>query len=727
MTTVSYGSLSKQLLERDFKLEEGVVSTECVVLATRHGLSASSFAKEWEAFAFTQKVKEMDETAVNKFAAFLDNRALSKRGEKAQRKEGIVRTKKRGHPKTTSGSSFAAAYGRELPSDSFRTPKKEPKSRDPVSQKRKADFSSPPSIRKVKSYTSPSIQASPASKSPYMSRTNRNESLVVFNEALSPFDKAGSSTSRPSGAIEVRPLGLNEMPSSFRYMMDDENEKAQSMSLSLSVIYLFSCAVQFHVVCFASLFLTSRLPPYSLCLSLSPFSPSLSLPSGFEERLVKLRENIVDYASQQVGDTLTQTTVSSKLASLSATADSTSVKMETEDDDEEEKDDVEVSPLNVVSHSNQQRLYVGRVCTDNDGHKDGVLNKGSTMLEGDRSLSRGARVVFDLKELDSFSLFPGQLVAATGVNINGRHVFASKVLESPFAPQTLISGSDIIKYNTGLEKKPLSVCVAAGPYTLSTDLEYEPLKDLLHSVAVRKPDVLVLMGPFVDEDHKLIKKGDQLLASFDQIFKDRLDLILRELNYVDTKVVVVPAVNDMTNEPVLPQPAFPAHALDHNEKFTMLPNPGRLQVNDVVFNFCSLDIISRMSRAEKSEKCTGNRLTRLASHLFQQRSVYPIFPAIPGDAIDFTHYKDLEMKESPDIFISPSKLRTFVEPIKDNLTGTEVLTINPGTLTKSSAGGSYAMLSIHPLPVCIMFLLSIFFCSVCFLLLCVYFASGCFV
>lgn len=47
----------------------------------------------------------------------------------------------------------------------------------------------------------------------------------------------------------------------------------------------------------------------------------------------------------------------------------------------------------------------------------------------------------------------------------------------------------------------LSVMVAAGPFTTSDSLEYEPLEDLLRVVVARKPDVCVLAGPFVDANH----------------------------------------------------------------------------------------------------------------------------------------------------------------------------------------------------------------------------------
>ena len=47
-------------------------------------------------------------------------------------------------------------------------------------------------------------------------------------------------------------------------------------------------------------------------------------------------------------------------------------------------------------------------------------------------------------------------------------------------------------------------------------------------------------------------------------------------------------------------------------------------------------------------------------------------------------------EHSPDVLITPSKLT----PLAKDVTGT--LVVNPGTLVKGAAGGTYADLTIHP-------------------------------
>ena len=64
----------------------------------------------------------------------------------------------------------------------------------------------------------------------------------------------------------------------------------------------------------------------------------------------------------------------------------------------------------------------------------------------------------------------------------------------------------------------MSLVIAVGPFTISEDLEYAPLAALLAVCRQRKPDVLVLLGPFVDAEHPLLASGNVDLT-FEDIFE----------------------------------------------------------------------------------------------------------------------------------------------------------------------------------------------------------------
>ena len=51
------------------------------------------------------------------------------------------------------------------------------------------------------------------------------------------------------------------------------------------------------------------------------------------------------------------------------------------------------------------------------------------------------------------------------------------------------------------------------------------------------------------------------------------------------------------------------------------------------------------------------------------------------------------MPVSPDLLIVPSKLQTFARKLPQG-----TLALNPGQLIKGSAGGTYASMTIHPVP-----------------------------
>lgn len=60
--------------------------------------------------------------------------------------------------------------------------------------------------------------------------------------------------------------------------------------------------------------------------------------------------------------------------------------------------------------------------------------------------------------------------------------------------------------------------------------------------------------------------------------------------------------------------------------------------------------------------------------------------------VDYRQASHLRIKVTPDIIITPSKLGQMAK----ELGGT--LLINPGQVAKGSAGGTYADLTIHPIP-----------------------------
>ena len=145
-------------------------------------------------------------------------------------------------------------------------------------------------------------------------------------------------------------------------------------------------------------------------------------------------------------------------------------------------------------------VVVGRVCVDGEGK----LNPASVLLEGSNSsgplaAARFGRVHLDLRHMPSFSLFPGQVVAAKGMNTRGDVLIVSQLFTSAMhAPPAMPvrNAGTLADAQSRADSGPLRVWVAAGPYTVHADSTYQPLEVLLVEAAamVPPPDVIILMG-----------------------------------------------------------------------------------------------------------------------------------------------------------------------------------------------------------------------------------------
>ena len=62
---------------------------------------------------------------------------------------------------------------------------------------------------------------------------------------------------------------------------------------------------------------------------------------------------------------------------------------------------------------------------------------------------------------------------------------------------------------------------AAEPFTTSDNLQYEPLNDFLDIVVRESPDIVILMGPFVDNRHRMMNPST-LPVPYEDIFDIRL-------------------------------------------------------------------------------------------------------------------------------------------------------------------------------------------------------------
>uniref|UniRef100_A0A0D9XY55 DNA polymerase alpha subunit B n=1 Tax=Leersia perrieri TaxID=77586 RepID=A0A0D9XY55_9ORYZ len=292
-----------------------------------------------------------------------------------------------------------------------------------------------------------------------------------------------------------------------------------------------------------------------------------------------------------------------------------------------------------------------------------------------------------------------EVVGIQGHNPSGHCFVVSKLIDSipnsvdsqlPCAKKQAVESEG--HQSSEILPRVLSSVIAAGPYTTTDNLLFEPLQELLSYACRKQPQLLILMGPFIDADHPDIKKG-----SVDQSFQDIFLLeILRKLQdftqYLghNVRVILIPSVRDAHHDVVFPQ-------------ITCLANPSLFSCNEVHFGCCTVDILKHLSGEEISRKPSGgkpgDRIGRLATHILKQQSYYPLYPPAAGVPLDFSLASGaLEISSAPDVLLLSSDLAPFVKVLSLDEGSEEPkrsISINPGRLAKGIGGGTFVELNYN--------------------------------
>ncbi|GKY94280.1 DNA polymerase alpha subunit B [Mayamaea pseudoterrestris] len=411
-------------------------------------------------------------------------------------------------------------------------------------------------------------------------------------------------------------------------------------------------------------------------------------------------------------------------------------------DESNEETSTAIAGLEAVGIPRQVKVTnIGRIC--NAAH-EGKLNETSILLEGSRDASGGSRIELDLSLLkerqESYSLFPGQIVAVEGMNTSGRKMVAERICEGAAHEPLKSSVKELMRFHHDDAYQggaPLTIVAACGPFTTADNLDFAPLQDLMSNVVRERPDVVILTGPFVDLDNELIRSGqttlqfqdgEEILVPYETFFAVKVAGILEEIfeSEVDlqTQFVLVPSLEDATTDWVYPQAPFAdrvkggkllkmsgaedidvgslgLHRIDSagngaakgSSRVHCVSNPCTLQINEVVIGVTSTDVLFHLSKEETGNVGGKLRLPRIAQHMLQQRSYYPLFPGSEfANNLDLKHMVQWSMPCQPDLLIVPSRLNKLAEPILGS-----TLVVNPGRITVGSAGGAYAIMQIQPM------------------------------
>ncbi|XP_068618833.1 DNA polymerase alpha subunit B isoform X2 [Battus philenor] len=328
----------------------------------------------------------------------------------------------------------------------------------------------------------------------------------------------------------------------------------------------------------------------------------------------------------------------------------------------------------VRQKSQTEVIVAGRIECDADAR----LNSKSVVLQGTWEESLSQAVAVDIDNL-KYSLFPGQVVVMRGLNPRGDKFVAQEVYcdASQAIPDQKRDMMNTLKGN-------LSIVMAAGPYTTSENLAYEPLKDLITYISTQKPHVVILTGPFIDCDHTNVK-DNVMTETFKSLF-DKLIDTLGELYTTSpfTKIYIVSNCKDVFHLNIYPTPPYPSSKRKH-PNIHFLPDPCTLNLSGVVVGITGIDVLMHISQEEISQGVGGDKLARLANHLLMQQTYYPLWPPPPGLCLDAALWSaHAQMPCTPHILVLPSNFRYFIKEING------CVVVNPERLSKGQGGGTFA-------------------------------------
>ncbi|CAH0728424.1 unnamed protein product, partial [Brenthis ino] len=265
-----------------------------------------------------------------------------------------------------------------------------------------------------------------------------------------------------------------------------------------------------------------------------------------------------------------------------------------------------------------------------------------------------------------------------GVNPRGNRFIAHEIFNDAARP---IPDAKADMMN--VLKGTLSMVVAAGPYTTSNNMAYEPLKDFITYIRTHKPHIVIMTGPFMDSDHAKVK-DHSMAETYKSCFEKLLDN-LSEISSTSpfTQIYIVSSNKDAFNVNIYPTPPYKSRRKHPNIHF--LPDPCTLNINGIIVGVTSTDILMNISQEEISLGMGGDKLSRLAAHVAAQQGYSALWPA-PADAALWAAHAQLPA--TPHALVLPSNFRYFVKTVNG------CVVVNPEHLTKGTGGGTFARLRL---------------------------------
>lgn len=90
--------------------------------------------------------------------------------------------------------------------------------------------------------------------------------------------------------------------------------------------------------------------------------------------------------------------------------------------------------------------------------------------------------------LKSFNIFPGQIIAAKGINTTGNFFSVEEILKAPKLPM-----ANDERMKTKSNENYIRLMVASGPFTGENNLQFEGLEKICKESIAKQASVLILV------------------------------------------------------------------------------------------------------------------------------------------------------------------------------------------------------------------------------------------
>jgi DNA polymerase alpha subunit B len=141
--------------------------------------------------------------------------------------------------------------------------------------------------------------------------------------------------------------------------------------------------------------------------------------------------------------------------------------------------------------------------------------------------------------------------------------------------------------------------IASGPYTLDGDFSFQPFSDFLEMCLDERPDVVLLMGPFIPSNHSLITSG-RLEMTPKELFEKQIMSNVEALatECPETQIIIqTHAIDAFHNFPLFPQPP-----LNYSRpNIHMVSNPATFSINGNVISAANIDVLFQLTKEELSK------------------------------------------------------------------------------------------------------------------------------